>query len=400
MSEPITKRSKKFRIWDELQGSREQLAQAKQLEVILRERLSSLEREVKQHQEQTKFSIDRQKRLTSENERLHLLIGLTQDLSALDTDRILATTVQKIPTILRAKSISIYIYDEDRGTLVLKDTNHARNIDPLVDVNKSHSSLMALAVRTRQTLIVNNVAQYQGRDSSLQVTFPHQERYGTPSCLVTPVLLGDKVLGVINLADRYDGRPFDRADREAISHVARMMALSLENANKVERLKEAASLDPLTALRNHRAFQELLDIEINRAARYRSDLSIVVLDIKNFGWINGNFGHPAGDAVLVQAARLISNIIRDVDIPARIGGDVFAVFLPEQNLNGALNLVRRMQGIIKDHKFRAGTHSFQAEATFGVVQWTKELNSSEIIRLAETAIQEARRKNEAIGVKT
>jgi diguanylate cyclase (GGDEF)-like protein len=400
MNEPVTKRSKKEVIWTELDSCRQALSNSQQLESILRERMDSLEGELSRSSEQTHFSIDRQKRLTDENERLHLILGLLQDLAALDTDRILATTVQKIPYILRARYISVYLYNDERCSLVLKDTNHNRSIDPMIDLNKTNSSLMALAIRTSQTLIVSDVGHYEDSQSKATISFPNRERYGTPSCLVAPILFGDEVLGILNLADRFDGRPFDRADREAVNHVTNFMALSLSNAKKIKQLKASAPLDPLTGLRNHRSFMEMLEVEASRASRYRADLSLIVLNVRSFGWINGNYGHPAGDAILVQLAKVLLENIQQIDILARIGGDEFAVILPEQNINGALETARRLNKTLKEHAFRAGSHNLNLEATLGVVQLNKDLNHVELLRAAENALNEARRKNEDIGVKT
>jgi diguanylate cyclase (GGDEF)-like protein len=400
MNDLINKRSKKQEIWDELKICRAELDAAAQLEIILRERMKSLEEELVHSSEQTRFSIDRQRRLTVENERLHLILGLLQDLSTLDSDRILATTVQKIPYILKARYISVYLYDEERRALVLKDSNHNRSIDPMIDLNKTNSSLMALSIRTRQTLIVSDVGHFEDSHKKLSLSFPNREHYGTPSCLVTPILSGEEVLGILNLADRFDGRPFDRADREAIKHVANFMALSLSNVRKIKQLKASAPLDPLTALRNHRSFIELLEIEVNRSRRYRCDLSLIVLNFKSFGWINGNYGHTVGDAILVQISRLLSNHIREVDLLARIGGDEFALILPEQNINGALDIARRLNTVLRQHSFQAGSHNLTVQAILGVVQMSKDLNHIELLRAAESALHEARRKNEDIGVKT
>lgn len=401
MDPAVTKRSKKQEIWEALARAEEGLALSRQREAILGERLTAAEGELKTLGEQLKYSVERQKRLTAESERLLLLINLNQDLASLDADRILATTAQKIPHIIGARFCSIYLYDEERKTLVLKDNNHNRALEPLVDLQTATSSLMALAVRTRQTLIVSDLSGFDERSSGdASAKLPPSDRFGARSCLVAPVIHGDTVFGVIDLADRVDGRTFDRADRETIAQAANLIALALANAGRVERLKSATRLDPLTGLRNHSAFIERLDTECKRAQLFRNDLSLIVLDFNAFGWINGNYGYPAGDAVLNQAARLLESQARPIDIVARIGGDDFALLLPEENLNGALETARRIHEIIEDHRFRSGSHSMNVAATLGAAQLMKGQGHAEFLRSAESALNEARRKNEAIGVKT
>lgn len=396
----VSRRSKKLEIWDELKSARERLRRTEQLEVVYRERVRLLEQDIETLEARNRFSVDRQTRLTSENERLLLLLGLTRDFAALDTDRILATTIQKIPTILRARSVSVYLYDADRHTLVLKDKSHDRPIDPLVDLSQRSSSLMALAVRTRQTLVVSDVKRYEEPVDGVSVSFPNRDRYGTPSCIVAPIVDGSDLFGVINLADRVDGDAFDRADREAITHLARFMAVALRNAANVETLRRSSPLDPLTGIRNLRAFTEQLTVEIKRARRYEADLALIVLDFKNFGFVNANHGHPAGDSVLSQVGRMLRGSVRDVDLVGRLGEDDFAVLLPEQNLNGALVVARRLCERLNDEAFRVGSERISVAAQLGVVQLSGHADATAFLRAAEAALQDARRRGESIGVKT
>jgi diguanylate cyclase (GGDEF)-like protein len=118
-------------------------------------------------------------------------------------------------------------------------------------------------------------------------------------------------------------------------------AEKLRRANA--KLEQLAFRDGLTGLYNHRYFQETLDREIARAKRYDHPLSLLLFDIDFFKKINDNFGHPAGDQVLINLAQCVSGAMRPSDIIARYGGEEFAVILPETNLAGMKVFAERLR---------------------------------------------------------
>jgi diguanylate cyclase (GGDEF)-like protein len=122
---------------------------------------------------------------------------------------------------------------------------------------------------------------------------------------------------------------------------AERFAEKLRRANA--KLEELAFRDGLTGLYNHRYFQETLDREIARVKRYGHPLSLLLFDIDFFKKINDNFGHPAGDQVLINLAQCVSGAMRPTDIIARYGGEEFAVILPETNLTGMKVFAERLR---------------------------------------------------------
>ncbi len=128
---------------------------------------------------------------------------------------------------------------------------------------------------------------------------------------------------------------------------AERLANELRDANT--RLKELVSRDGLTGLYNHRYFQEIFSKEIARALRYQSSVSLLMFDIDFFKKVNDTYGHPTGDLVLINIARVVEGAVRPSDIVARYGGEEFAVILPETNESGmkvfAERLRRSVEGI-------------------------------------------------------
>lgn len=115
----------------------------------------------------------------------------------------------------------------------------------------------------------------------------------------------------------------------------------------VARLSGAARTDPLTGLRNRRAYDELLDGEIARADRTGRSFALVVGDLDHFKWVNDRFGHPTGDVVLRRVAAELEQADRRVDVAARLGGEEFALLLPDTDAEGAHLVAERVRQRIR-----------------------------------------------------
>ena len=136
----------------------------------------------------------------------------------------------------------------------------------------------------------------------------------------------------------------------------------LEQANR--ELCDLATTDGLTGLKNHRAFQERLAAECETARRHRTPLSLLLLDVDHFKQYNDTFGHPAGDAVLKQVARLLKETLRDCDFAARYGGEEFVVILPQTSQASAVKAAERCRVLLESAAWdcRAVTASFGVAA--------------------------------------
>jgi len=123
------------------------------------------------------------------------------------------------------------------------------------------------------------------------------------------------------------------------------------------RIADASRTDPLTGLINRRAFEEVLELELERAVRGERPMSVIVGDIDGFRWVNEQHGHASGDAALQSVATNALKWKRRIDVAARIGGEEFALLLPETDERGAFIVAERL---------RRATHRSFTEATVGV----------------------------------
>jgi diguanylate cyclase (GGDEF)-like protein len=116
-----------------------------------------------------------------------------------------------------------------------------------------------------------------------------------------------------------------------------------QTAKVHELVQRHAITDELTGLSNHRRFQEVMAQEVGRAKRFGQDLGLVMLDIDHFKTVNDTYGHQQGDVVLREVARVLRDSYREIDEPARYGGEELAVALPQTDLDGAYLFAERVR---------------------------------------------------------
>jgi diguanylate cyclase (GGDEF)-like protein len=128
-------------------------------------------------------------------------------------------------------------------------------------------------------------------------------------------------------------------------------AIAIENARAVERIQELTITDDCTHLYNARHLAAVLPVEIERARRFDTPLSILFLDLDHFKQVNDVHGHPAGSRVLAEAAEVISRTMRNVDIAFRYGGDEFVVVLPQTSGASAAKAANRLLVALRARRF-------------------------------------------------
>ena len=156
-------------------------------------------------------------------------------------------------------------------------------------------------------------------------------------------LPGEGASGYLTIFTRTPDRTFEEEDVQELEALALRAAPAIENARRFREARQLADLDALTGLHNQRFFHETLAREVARAHRYERKLALIVFDLDDFKEINDRIGHLAGDAVLAEAAERVRDVVRSADIACRVGGDEFAVILPESSLEDADQLYRRIQ---------------------------------------------------------
>jgi diguanylate cyclase (GGDEF)-like protein len=203
---------------------------------------------------------------------------------------------------------------------------------------------------------------------------------------------GGRVSGVISVAR--SGRPFTQAERELFNYLASQAATSMENVDLHELVQRQAVTDELTGLFNHRRFQEVISTEVERGRRFEQPVGLVMLDIDDFKNVNDTYGHQQGDLVLQEVGRVLRESSREIDEPARYGGEELAVALPQTDLEGAYNLAERVRVALEELEIPRldGGGKLRVTASFGVAAIPETAGGrAALIAAADAALYRAKR---------
>jgi two-component system, cell cycle response regulator len=158
-----------------------------------------------------------------------------------------------------------------------------------------------------------------------------------------------------------------------------------------EEIYRLMTLDGLTQIYNRRYFEEALEREFTRSRRYGHPFALAIFDLDNFKRINDRHGHLAGDAVLQRVATLVQNHVRTNDLVARIGGEEFALLLPETTRTGGSALAEKLRRIIAGERFRYESHVIPVTVSFGVSEFTPDMERSDtLMKRADERLYEAK----------
>jgi diguanylate cyclase (GGDEF)-like protein len=230
---------------------------------------------------------------------------------------------------------------------------------------------------------------------------PRPPRVATPAsvgpvhALAVPMLAlsgSTEFLGVLSIARHT--RRFSHEEEELLQYLAGQAVVSVENATLHETVERQAVTDELTGLANLRAFHTILEGEIERARRFQTPLALLMLDLDHFKEVNDRYGHQQGDEVLSMVADILRDFSRDIDAPARYGGEELAVVLPQTDTDGAAQLAERIREAVARLEVPQvnGEGSLRLQASFGVAALPESAVDREgLIAAADAALYRAKR---------
>jgi diguanylate cyclase (GGDEF)-like protein len=169
--------------------------------------------------------------------------------------------------------------------------------------------------------------------------------------------------------------------------------LNHERAFLRNELEKQAHYDYLTGIANRRYFISKAENELKRCFRYTRDISLLMIDIDYFKKVNDNFGHPTGDVVLEKIANILKVQVRDIDFVGRIGGEEFAIILPETCVSDALNIASRLREIIENTEMQSveSIKNFKVTVSIGVATHNNDNTKfRELLSKADIALYKAK----------
>ena len=232
------------------------------------------------------------------------------------------------------------------------------------------------------------------------VGFMPEGHVAMKNVLFAPLVIDKKTVGIIGLANK--PTDFTDSDAEMATGFGELAALALQNSRNLDErikaeneLERLAMTDGLTGLLNRRTFDEKTRNEIRRSARYRRPLCLLFIDIDDFKLYNDAFGHAEGDRVLVKLASILMNVVRETDGAFRIGGEEFAILLPETEVHDAVTIAERVRTRFGRTKLKPEAASGEVQhktVSIGVSVWQPKMTTKAFVRRADEAMYEAKRK--------
>jgi diguanylate cyclase (GGDEF)-like protein len=265
------------------------------------------------------------------------------------------------------------------GSLDLDDVV-ARVLDEALALDGVDAAVLSLEGDEKGTLV-----------KSAGMSQPEAERLGERGTKHTLQLRGE--LGSLGSLAVVSGttRDLGALDGE-LSDIVRRGVPALDNAFRYREARRLADTDALTGLRNRRFFHETLLRECTRAHRYGRSLALLVLDVDDFKAINESVGHLAGDTVLAETAARLRAALRASDVACRVGGDEFAILLPEAGARQATQLYDRVETAVSSEPI--GTIE-RLTLSGGVAQLAEGEDATAFFERADEALYRAKQRGKA-----
>ena len=314
---------------------------------------------------------------------------LARQINCLDIDRIADICVNNIPKLVGVKFASLYILDDTNNILHLQKYNHPFLINKIVSINQEPQSPMVMAVRSKKLILACDMDTHK-RPIIKKSQRAFAENYKTNNCIIAPLICQDRVVGVLNLADKIQAGDFDCEIVALIDLFCQLVGASIGNIKLFEKMQRQATTDGLTGLINYRRFYEILEKELWRSRRHGGKISLIMVDIDNLKKINDTYGHRAGDKVIKEVSRKIKGCVRQIDSAARYGGDEFAVILPNTLLSDTMFIAERMVDAVANSPVVWKNQQIELSISVGLGQYDSCTSPEDITILSDQALYSAK----------
>ena len=253
------------------------------------------------------------------------------------------------------KIVSYYMYRENGERI---------DIEPHYLMQKP--SLTRYVIKKRETIFIPDFKAEDAEVKENQVI--RVPGYDICTFLGVPLILRGETIGVLS-AQANSSNAFDPNQIRLVETIAQQTSIAIDNAKLFEKTQKMAITDSLTGLYNRRHFYLILNNEIERAKRYQSPLSLIMMDIDHFKLVNDKFGHLTGDEVLQSLSETSKEILRQIDNMFRFGGEEFMIILPETDQAEALNVAERMRSTIAETTIKTKNGNVKITVSIGVSEY-------------------------------
>jgi diguanylate cyclase (GGDEF)-like protein len=280
--------------------------------------------------------------------------------SALELNEVLDQILKQLESVIPYDSAAIFLVEDDH--LHMKAGRGLPNLAQMLDQTYSKEDRLFATIDETNLPIILADAQAD----------PRFERWNPEDNYIhgwigLSLRVHEEHIGYLTIDSRKIGA-YQPSDGDLALAFADEVAIAIENARLFQQVQLLAITDPLTGLYNRRYFFDAARREFERARRYATPLSIVLIDLDLFKQVNDTYGHLAGDRVLTSIAARCREVLREVDVAARYGGEEFIFLLPQTDLAGAQLLAERLREKIMDCPIDSGSQHIQVSASLGVAE--------------------------------
>lgn len=290
-------------------------------------------------------------------ERLKILHQAVSDINAsLDVERVCQVVYETVENVMTCENFFVDGYNIKTNEII-----------PIYAIEHPHKriytekyfadhGLGGEIIRTKAPVLFNSMVEINNSNINFEVFGTTPEEDPTESILAVPMLLHGEIYGVIS-AQSYQQDAYNEDDQYLLEVLASHVAIAIENARLFDSVQQIAYIDPLTSTLNRRRFYELAELEFENAKELKQPLSVIMLDIDGFKKFNDQYGHKVGDLVLTKVAETCKSALRGHDIFGRLGGEEFALVLPNTKLAHAIEIASRLCKLIQKITFSEYTFS-------------------------------------------
>ena len=290
-------------------------------------------------------------------------------------------------------------FQEASGLLYLCDSGKVNNhLTPILRWGETKLSYSEHEVHECRAFDTGEVFIFESTGDD-PVPCAHIRASGPYTSICIPLHSQKETLGLVSLifvnADQ-GLLPKEKAKKReirqtVIASVADHFAIALSNMRLRDKLQELSIRDRLTELYNRRFMEETLEREFIQAERSRHPVGIIILDVDFFKKFNDTYGHKAGDAVLVEVARLLSNSIRKGDVACRYGGEEFLLILPNTSFESAVERAEAIRTKVEILRLEYNAHVLQVTVSLGIAVYPDHGNTPDaVLKEADNALYRAK----------
>ena len=311
---------------------------------------------------------------------------INESVPEIDSENFWTHLLQIAVELMQAERGSILVFDEKQNSLATKSAVGLRADFIKAETETLGERIARPVLQNGKPLLTTN---FQSDDIA---PAPSEYQYKSSSFICYPINIGERKIGVLNIADKADGNAYSNFDLELLDSIIPQFAVLIDRAilkNKAGEFEQLSVTDALTGLLNRRYLEERLTEETKRSNRYGHPMSLMMIDVDNFKSYNDNFGHPEGDKALQIVAHKLKDTLRGADVAARYGGEEFSILLPQTTSEEAHTIAERIRQKIESAQFP----NRKVTISIGIASCSHIICTPvEIIKAADQALYEAKRR--------